>query len=303
MAEINTSAGGSATVGQGASANSSAAHGGGQTESGHATAGFASTIVDKVRDQATAQLSTQKDRAFEGIGNVAQAVRQSTQQLRDQHHETLAGYVEQAADQIDRFAQQLRSKDVTELLDDAQRLARRQPALFVGSAFAVGLIGARFLKSSTRPTQSGGFRGHASDSVYGGGYQATGERGGYASASSGAARDLTRDTHTVGQSAAQYGRDATPRPATSTNPTGSNAPSQSPSAQNPTNQNAASPGVMASAAIAGSSPGQSSTTGANSSPTATPRGRAVGKPDTGQSASAGSNASKARRSGSEPERS
>jgi len=29
-----------------------------------------------------------------------------------------------------------------------QRFARKQPALFVGSAFAIGVIGARFLKSS-----------------------------------------------------------------------------------------------------------------------------------------------------------
>jgi hypothetical protein len=122
-----------------------------QPTTGGAYAGGNSTggIVDKVRESAAAQLTTQKDRAFDGLGSVAQAVRSSTQQLRDQQHETLAGYVEQAADHIDRFAKQLRNKDVTELLDDAQRLARRQPAVFVGSAFAVGLIGARFLKSST----------------------------------------------------------------------------------------------------------------------------------------------------------
>jgi hypothetical protein len=106
-------------------------------------------IVDKVKQRAAEELSSQKDRAFEGIGSVAQAVRQSTHQLRDQQHDTLAGYVEQAADQIDRFARQLREKDVSELLSDAQNLARRQPALFVGSAFALGLLGARFFKSST----------------------------------------------------------------------------------------------------------------------------------------------------------
>lgn len=128
-------------------------------ETGDAPAGssasFGSGIVDKVRESATAQLTTQKDRAFEGIGNVAQAVRQSTHQLREQEHDTLAGYVEQAADQIDRFARQLRDKDMTELLDDAQRLARRQPAVFVGSAFALGLLGARFVKSSTRHHDDG----------------------------------------------------------------------------------------------------------------------------------------------------
>jgi hypothetical protein len=42
----------------------------------------------------------------------------------------------------------LRKKDVQQLMQDAQRLARRQPALFIGSAFALGLVAARFLKSS-----------------------------------------------------------------------------------------------------------------------------------------------------------
>src|SRR3954449_8899292 len=96
-------------------------------------------MIDRVREQAAAQLTTQKDKATDGLGSVAQAVRQSTQQLRDQQHETIATYVERAADQIDRFSQQLRNKDVGELFSDAQRLARRRPAVFIGSAFALGI--------------------------------------------------------------------------------------------------------------------------------------------------------------------
>jgi len=37
------------------------------------------------------------------------------------------------------------------LLADVQQLARRQPAVFIGSAFELGLVGARFLKSSQPP--------------------------------------------------------------------------------------------------------------------------------------------------------
>ena len=105
-------------------------------------------IAQKFRDQANARLSSQKDRALDGVGGVTEAIRQTTQTLRDQRHDVVARYVEQVAGQVDRMAQSLRQKDVGELLDDAQRLARRQPALFVGSAFALGLLGARFLKSS-----------------------------------------------------------------------------------------------------------------------------------------------------------
>jgi hypothetical protein len=105
-------------------------------------------LMDRVRDSATTQLGAQKDRATDGIGSVARAVRQSTQHLRDQQHETIAQYVEQAADQLERFANRLKDRNVSELLTETQDLARRRPAIFIGAAFAVGLLGARFIKSS-----------------------------------------------------------------------------------------------------------------------------------------------------------
>jgi hypothetical protein len=111
-------------------------------------------IIDKVRDTAAAQLTSQKNRATDGLGSISQAVRQSTHQLRDQEHDVIAHYIEQAADQIDRFSRSLRDKDVGDLARDMQRMAQRRPALFIGGAFAVGLLGARFWKSSSRTTSS-----------------------------------------------------------------------------------------------------------------------------------------------------
>ena len=113
------------------------------------SSGSNESIVGRVRHRATEQLNTQKNKATEGLGSVAHAVRDTTQRLRDENHDTVARFVEQAADQIERFSSGLKNKDVGELVNDAQRLARRQPALFVGGAFAVGLLSARFLKSSS----------------------------------------------------------------------------------------------------------------------------------------------------------
>ena len=112
-------------------------------------------LMDKVRQGATSQLSTQKNKATDGIGTVTQAVRQASQQLRTQQHDTIANYIDQAANQLERFSTRLRDKDVGELVRDAQQFAKRRPVVFVGSAFALGLLGARFLKSS-RDRQSGG---------------------------------------------------------------------------------------------------------------------------------------------------
>ena len=141
-----------------------------------------SGIVDTVRERAAAQLTTQKDRALDGLGGVADAARKTTQSLREHQHETLAGYVEQAADQIERFSRNLKNKDVGELVRDAQGLARRQPALFVGSAFAIGLLGARFFKSSSPD------RGTNRSGAYGSGYRTDSERSAYGAGTYGTER-------------------------------------------------------------------------------------------------------------------
>ena len=109
-------------------------------------------LVDRVRNAASAQVSTQKDRATDTLGTLASAVRQSTQTLRDQQQDTVAQFVERAADQVDRWSATLRDRDVSQLMTDVQQFARRQPALFIGAAFAGGILVARFLKSSGHGT-------------------------------------------------------------------------------------------------------------------------------------------------------
>jgi hypothetical protein len=110
--------------------------------------GRSTGMVDRVRHTATAQLTTQKTRASEALGSVAAAVRQSSQPLRDNNQTMLADYAGKAADQLEQFSTRFRDRDLTELMDDVNRFARRQPALFVGAAFALGALAARFLKSS-----------------------------------------------------------------------------------------------------------------------------------------------------------
>jgi hypothetical protein len=107
-------------------------------------------LMNTVKQRAAAQLDTQKTRATDGLSVMANAVRQTTQSLRNDHHESLAQYVDRAADQLERFSNVIRDKDMDQMLRDARNLARRQPALFIGGSFAVGLLAARFVKSSPR---------------------------------------------------------------------------------------------------------------------------------------------------------
>jgi hypothetical protein len=121
----------------------------------------ASGILHQVRQKAATQLNEQKARATDSLGSVADAVRQSTRQLRDQQFDTVAQVVERAADQIERLSNHLRDRDLNELVAEAQQFARQQPAMFIGSSFAAGLLAARFIKAS-RPSESYGHRAYVS---------------------------------------------------------------------------------------------------------------------------------------------
>ncbi|MGH9373233.1 MAG: hypothetical protein ACRD15_17065 [Vicinamibacterales bacterium] len=115
-------------------------------------------LVERARKSVTSQLSTQKDRATDSLGDLAQAVRRSTQSFRDSQQDTVARYIESAAGQIEQFSSRLRERDVTDQIRDVQQFARRQPAVFIAAAFTVGLVSARFLKSSGTTSQYDGGR-------------------------------------------------------------------------------------------------------------------------------------------------
>jgi hypothetical protein len=125
-------------------------------------------LIDNVKQRATAQLDSQKGRATDSISSIADAVRSSTSHLREEQHDVLAQYVDTFADQLERFSNNLRGKDVNELLDGVRDFARRQPALFVAGSLAAGLLAARFLKSSG-PTGNG--RSHDDQRDYSGSRQ------------------------------------------------------------------------------------------------------------------------------------
>jgi hypothetical protein len=112
----------------------------------------------QAKEQVSSRLATQKDRAAESLGGVAQALRTSGQQLREQDQMGVTDYIDQIANQVERFSGYIRGHDVGELVGDVELFARRQPGLFLGGAFVLGLLGARFLKSSApqrTPYQTG----------------------------------------------------------------------------------------------------------------------------------------------------
>lgn len=105
-------------------------------------------VVDQARQQVSSRLAGQKDRAAEGLTSVAQALRQTGQELRKQDELGVTSYIDRAVSQVERLSSYLQDNEIGQLVDDVEQFARRQPALFLGGAFVLGLLGARFLKSS-----------------------------------------------------------------------------------------------------------------------------------------------------------
>lgn len=114
----------------------------------------AGQAVQQATQQAQSMLDTQKDRGAETLGQTAQAFRETGKDLRQNNAAPVAPIVETVADQIDRISSYLRGHSSTEIIGDIEDYARSNSALFLGGAFALGVIAARFLKSSS-PQQTG----------------------------------------------------------------------------------------------------------------------------------------------------
>jgi len=116
----------------------------------------AANVKEQVATQATDKLSSQKEAASGSLNTVAHAFRQTGEQLRDNDQAGIADYVDRAAGQFEHFAGYLSKRDIRGLAQDAEQFARREPALFLGGAFTLGIFAARFLKSSAQAPQGGG---------------------------------------------------------------------------------------------------------------------------------------------------
>jgi sirohydrochlorin ferrochelatase len=138
--------------------------------------GQARNTLQQARDRASSSLGESKGQVADQFSTIADALRRTTEHLRSEDQQRIAGLTESLARQVDQVANYLRNKDARAMRADLENLARRQPAIVVGGALVLGLIGARFLKSSQRERRSREIRRHMPETASG--YQG----GGYAGA-------------------------------------------------------------------------------------------------------------------------
>ncbi|MBA3345367.1 MAG: hypothetical protein H0T44_08715 [Gemmatimonadales bacterium] len=112
--------------------------------------GQAKNSFQQARERATSSLADSRKQAADQIGGIASAFQRTSEHLREEDQDRIAGLTDTLAQQVEQVATYLRDSDPRAMARDVENLARRQPALVYGAAFALGLLGARFFKSSER---------------------------------------------------------------------------------------------------------------------------------------------------------
>ena len=133
-------------------------------------------LVDDAKERARSMAGEQKNLAADRVTGFADALRHASSDLDQQGQSLVSGVVRQAADGLERVSGAMRSNDVDDLVGSIEDFARRQPAVFIGSAVLAGFGIARFMKSSSERRRERGpdYAGSRYDTDYTGSRYETG---------------------------------------------------------------------------------------------------------------------------------
>jgi hypothetical protein len=128
---------------------------------GRQVADGARDLGHQVEEAAISRAEQSRHRVAEGFHAVSQALRAGASQLRQQDEQVGTDIVERLAEPVERISDYLERHETRELASDLEDFARRNEGLFLGGAFALGMLGARFLKSSARDAHADDIRAAA----------------------------------------------------------------------------------------------------------------------------------------------
>ncbi len=114
--------------------------------------------------KASEKLEEQKSTLTSGLSSVADNIRRLGRNLGEEGDDSgitkaAATYGDTAAEKLEQAARYFEHHDVEAIYRDVENLARQNPTIFVGGAFALGFLAARFFKS-TNPRSFSGVRGN-----------------------------------------------------------------------------------------------------------------------------------------------
>jgi hypothetical protein len=110
--------------------------------------------AEQLKDAVVEQVNQTRDRALSARGDTSERIRGVAAHLRElsdtlrEREPLVANLAQRAGQGVDGLARYVNDASPQSVIRDTEQLARRQPALFYGSAFLLGLAAARFLKSA-----------------------------------------------------------------------------------------------------------------------------------------------------------
>lgn len=113
----------------------------------------AAAIAKAVEGRAEERFDAVKEQAAGRVEVVASAVDALARELRDRDEKWLGDQAEALAATLRRTGQNVQERHIDGLTEDVRQWSKH-PAVFLGGAFALGLVAGRFLKSSARQSES-----------------------------------------------------------------------------------------------------------------------------------------------------
>jgi len=114
--------------------------------------------AEQLKDAVVGQVAEARERAQSAKDHTSERIRRAASQLRHvsdtlrDDDPVLADFAQRASHGVEGVARYVGSATPQSVVQDTERLARRQPALFYGAAFLLGLAAGRFLKGSRLPS-------------------------------------------------------------------------------------------------------------------------------------------------------
>jgi hypothetical protein len=110
----------------------------------------AQDVAGQAKGRMREQVDQRSTEAGERVSTTAHDVRSVGEELRKQGKDQPARLADQAADRAERLGRYLTESDSDRILRDVEELGRRQPWAVVAGGLALGFLGSRFLKASSR---------------------------------------------------------------------------------------------------------------------------------------------------------
>lgn len=144
-------------------------------EAGQEAGQEAGHLAERAAEVGFHQADRAREQTAEGINQLAESVRRVSSDMEPEQP-AIANLTSTAAEQAERIAGYLRDTDARQIVHTVEDIARRQPLLFVGGAFVLGIAASRFVKAAGDGTPNSQRTSHGGTSYdgTGGAYEATG---------------------------------------------------------------------------------------------------------------------------------